>query len=180
MDDRIWLEELRDGDSCAFKQLFIKYYSPLCEYASCFLPDAFAEEIVQGLMADIWESRKRLFIGTSLKSYLFTAVRHRCLNQARKQQFHRRVENAIGKAAGHEEPFNDPDYYLTDELAEQIRKAIDRLPDTYRHTFLLSRFEHLTNVQIAGRLGVSVKTVEYRISQALKNLHLALKDYLEI
>ncbi|MDR2809668.1 MAG: RNA polymerase sigma-70 factor [Tannerellaceae bacterium] len=175
MDDPALLAKLQEGDAFAFKQLFIKYYSPLSEYASCFVSDASAEEIVQGLMADMWENRQLLFVETSLKSYLFTAVRHRCINLIKKQQYHKRVEDAIYEE---EEPFHDPDYYLVDELAEQIQKAIDMLPDTYRSTFQLSRFEHLTNVQIAKKLGVSIKTIEYRISQALKHLHHALRHYL--
>ena len=36
------------------------------------------------------------------------------------------------------------------------------------------------NVQIAEKLGISVKTVEYRISQALKILRFKLKDYLPL
>ncbi|MDR1557001.1 MAG: RNA polymerase sigma-70 factor [Tannerellaceae bacterium] len=177
MDDPILFTKLQEGDQSAFRQLFLKYYSPLCEYASRFVGDAFAEEIVQELMADIWENRKLLFIESSLKSYLFTAVRHRCLNLIKKEHYHKRVENAMNKEM--EEPSDDPDHYLIDELAEQIQKAINMLPDTYRHTFLLSRFEHLTHAQIAKQLGVSIKTVEYRISQSLKNLHASLKSYLE-
>jgi RNA polymerase sigma-70 factor (ECF subfamily) len=175
MDDPIFLIKLQEGDSFAFKQLFIEYYSPLCEYASRFISDTLAEELVQELMVDIWENHKCLFIEHSLKSYLFTAVHHRCLNVIKKEQYHKQVEDSIYKGAG--EPFDDPDYYLVDELAEQIRKAIEQLPDTHRYTFMLSRFEHLTNVQIAKKLGVSIKTVEYRISQALKILHTLLKDY---
>jgi RNA polymerase sigma-70 factor (ECF subfamily) len=176
MEDPILLTKLQEGDQFAFRQLFIKYYSPLCEYASRFVSDAFTEEIVQGLMADMWENRKLLFIESSLKSYLFTAVRHRCLNLIKKEQYHKRVENTMSKDV--EEPFDDPDYYLIDELAEQIQKAINMLSDIYRPTFLLSRFEHLTNAQIAKKLGVSIKTVEYRISQSLKQLHASLKNYL--
>ena len=76
--------------------------------------------------------------------------------------------------------FEDPDYYFINELTEHINKAIKELPDTYRDTFALSRFGELTNTQIATKLGVSVKTVEYRISQALKILRVRLKDYLPL
>lgn len=76
--------------------------------------------------------------------------------------------------------FEDPDYYFINELTEHINKAIKELPDTYRDTFALSRFGELTNTQIATKLGVSVKTVEYRISQALKILRVRLRDYLPL
>jgi FixJ family two-component response regulator len=43
-----------------------------------------------------------------------------------------------------------------------------------------SRSGNCTNVQIAEELGVSVKTVEYRIRQSLKILRIKLKDYLPL
>ncbi|MDR2497052.1 MAG: RNA polymerase sigma-70 factor [Tannerellaceae bacterium] len=176
MEDRILLTKLKDGEQLAFKQLFIKYYSPLCEYASHFVPDTVAEDAVQELMADIWENRKGFFVESSLKAYLFTATRHRCLNILKKEQYHQRVEDKLRHV---EEPFDNPDFYLFDELSEQIQTAINNLPDIFRQTFTMSRNNHLTNAQIAKELGVSIKTVEYRISQSLKLLHAAMKNYLD-
>ena len=47
-------------------------------------------------------------------------------------------------------------------------------------TFLLCREEDLSYKEIAIRKNVSVKTVEYRISKALKIMRLALIDYLSL
>ena len=129
-------------------------------------------------MLFIWETRKMLIIGTSLKSYLFISTKHRCLNAIKKQLYHERIHNHIYEKI--KDQFEDPDYYFVNELTEHINKAIRELPDTYRDTFTLSRFGELTNTQIATKLGVSVKTVEYRISQALKILRVRLKDYLPL
>ena len=172
-DDQI-LNLLQNGDRDAYKQLFLKYYSPLCEYASQYISDEDSED----LMLFIWETRKMLIIGTSLKSYLFISTKHRCLNAIKKQLYHERIHNHIYEKI--KDQFEDPDYYFINELTEHINKAIKELPDTYRDTFALSRFGELTNTQIATKLGVSVKTVEYRISQALKILRVRLKDYLPL
>ena len=176
-DDQI-LNLLQNSDKNAYKQLFLKYYSPLCEYASQYISDEDSEELVQDLMLFIWETRKSLIIETSLKSYLFISTKHRCLNAINKQLYHERIHNHIYDKLKHQ--FEDPDYYFINELTEHINKAIKELPDTYRDTFALSRFGELTNTQIATKLGVSVKTVEYRISQALKILRVRLKDYLPL
>ncbi len=176
-DDQI-LNLLQNNDKNAYKQLFLKYYSPLCEYASQYISDEDSEELVQDLMLFIWETRKSLIIGTSLKSYLFISTKHRCLNAINKQLYHERIHNHIYDKL--KDQFEDPDYYFINELTEHINKAIKELPDTYRDTFTLSRFGELTNTQIATKLGVSVKTVEYRISQALKILRVRLKDYLPL
>ena len=70
MDDNNLITLLQQGDRNAYKQLFIKYYSPLCEYASQYISDDDSEELVQELMLFLWETRENLVIETSLKSYL--------------------------------------------------------------------------------------------------------------
>lgn len=88
-DDNQLTVSLQNGDVDAYKQVFIKYYSPLCEYASQYISDEDSEELVQELMLFIWETRENLFIETSLKSYLFTSTKHRCLNAIKKKSIPR-------------------------------------------------------------------------------------------
>lgn len=178
MDESVLLDKLRSGNELAYKQLFIKYYSPLCEYASQYVSDQDAEELVQELMLFIWETRESIIIESSLKSYLFIATKHRCFNFIKKNQYHEQVHSAIYEKL--KDQFEDPDYYMINDLSEQIQKAIDELPENYHETFTLSRFGEQTNAQIAEIQGISVKTVEYRITQSLKILRVKLKDYLLI
>lgn len=167
---------LQQGDRNAYKQLFIRYYSPLCEYASQYVSDADAEEVVEELMLFLWENREAVYIESSVRAYLFTATRHRCLNAIKKEMYHARLHNQLYEKI--KDQFENPDFYFINELVENIQKVIEELPDTYRETFKLSRFGELTNVEIAETLGISIKTVEYRISQSLKILRVKLKDYL--
>ena len=95
MDENNLTILLQQGDRNAYKQLFIKYYSPLCEYASQYISDDDSEELVQELMLFLWETRENLVIETSLKSYLFISTKHRCLNAIRKNQYHERIHNQI-------------------------------------------------------------------------------------
>jgi RNA polymerase sigma-70 factor, Bacteroides expansion family 1 len=176
MDELSLLFQLRDGNENSFKELFVKFYSPLCEYASHYIRTDEAEELVQDLMMYIWEERENLVIERSIKSYLFSATRNRCLNAIKKNIYHEQVHSLMYEKL--KEQFENPDYYFVDELAKNIEKAINELPPTYKEVFSLSRFGEQTNVQIAKTLGVSVKTVEYRITQSLKILRVKLKDYL--
>ena len=57
--------------------------------------DEDAEELIQELMLFIWENRNSLFVEISLKSYLFMAVKHRCLNAIKRQLYHERVHSLI-------------------------------------------------------------------------------------
>lgn len=178
MNDFLVVEGIQSGNSDAYKEMFDKFYSPLCEFASQFISDSDAEELVQELMLYIWESREGLSIESSLKSYLFVAVRNRCYNAIRSQQYKKKVHSVLYEKL--KEQFEDPDYYMIDELAKKIQNAIKELPDSYRETFELSRFGDMTNAQIAETLSVSIKTVEYRMSQSLKILRHKLKDYIAL
>ncbi len=54
----------------------------------------------------------------------------------------------------------------TNELAIAIRSAVAALPERAREIFLLNRHAELSYREIAVRLGVSVKTVEFRMGCA--------------
>lgn len=60
-----------------------------------------------------------------------------------------------------------------DRLLEQI---ISSMPEGLRDVFVLSRFQRMTNRDIAVHLGISVKTVEARISKALELCLTKLRD----
>lgn len=74
----------------------------------------------------------------------------------------------------------DINYYQVEQLTQKIEEAIQKLPDSYREAFIMHRFNDLTYKEIAIRLNVSSKTVDYRIQQALKQLRIDLKDYLPL
>lgn len=131
MDDNNLITLLQQGDRNAYKQLFIKYYSPLCEYASQYISDDDSEELVQELMLFLWETRENLVIETSLKSYLFISTKHRCLNAIRKNQYHERIHNQIYEKI--KDQFEDPDYYFVNELTESDREPTRNLSGNICH-----------------------------------------------
>ena len=81
---------------------------------------------------------------------------------------------------GDDHLFDDPDFYVVEELSQKIQSALEALPSNYREAFEMNRFQKLTYKEIASQLNVSSKTVDYRIQQALKQLRIDLKDYLPL
>lgn len=71
----------------------------------------------------------------------------------------------------------DPDKLFCDEIQALVQEAISELPPTSREVFILSRMKNLPNKEIALRLDISVKTVEFHITRSLKQLRVQLKDY---
>lgn len=74
----------------------------------------------------------------------------------------------------------DMDFYQLKELTKRIEEAVAALPESYRQAFVMHRFRDMSYKEIAETLGVSPKTVDYRIQQALKQLRIDLKDYLPL
>jgi RNA polymerase sigma-70 factor (ECF subfamily) len=167
-------------DIADFEKLFKSQYSKLCSYANLFLndPDA-AEDVVQEVFFKLWKNRDELSINTTLKSYLFRAVRNGCMNVID----HISVRDAYKVV--NEEDIRDYESNLIDEtivseLEQRIRESIDQLPSERRKIFILSRFEGLKYREIADKLNISVKTVENQMYQALRFLRENLVDYLPL
>jgi RNA polymerase sigma-70 factor (ECF subfamily) len=95
-------------------------------------------------------------------------------NQALQWQRRRRLENRWCESLEDDtalSAFDTPEQVLEQaELECRMRSAIKALPERRRMAFELSRFHDLTYSEIAGVLGVSVKTVETQIGRALKTL----------
>ena len=61
------------------------------------------------------------------------------------------------------------------EAAVMMEQIILALPDDLRSVFVMSRFGGLTNAQIGARLGLSPKTVEWRMTRALAHITAQLR-----
>lgn len=176
-DQQLYIS-MQQGDKKAFDTLFIKYYAMLCAYARSFVSLEDAEEVVQDTMLWIWENRKTNHIDSSIHHYLFKAVKNKCFTLINKNSLRFQIENILTPDI--QELFEDPDFYIMEELTQKIEKAILTLPESYRTAFEMHRFQNKTYQEIAEELNVSSKTVDYRIQQALKLLRTELRDYLPL
>ena len=137
-----------------------------------------AEEIVEDSLLWIWENRETLVIESSLNSYLFKMVYRRALNKLAHIDATQRADTRFYEEM--QEMLQDTDYYQVEELTRRIEEAIAALPESYREAFVMHRFRDMSYKEIAETLGVSPKTIDYRIQQALKQLRTDLKDYLPL
>lgn len=156
----------------------ISFYPPymLCAYGNKFVELEDAEECVQDAMLWLWENKDMLVIQSSLSNYLFSIVHHRAINRIKQQEVKSRVENYFYEEM--QSLIDDTNFYLIEELTIRIQEAVETLPESYKEAFVMHRFKNMSYKEIAEILGVSPKTIDYRIQQALKQLRIELKDYL--
>ena len=177
-DNDFLLSAVQRGDQKAFDTLFRRYYPMLCAYGHRFVELEDAEEIVEDSLLWIWENRETLVIESSLNSYLFKMVYRRALNKLAHIDATQRADTRFYEEM--QEMLQDTDYYQIEELAKRIEDAVAALPESYREAFVMHRFRDMSYKEIAETLGVSPKTIDYRIHHALKHLRVDLKDYLPL
>lgn len=174
-DNRTVVRLLRAGDEACFHALFRRYYKPLCTYATRFVTIDRAEELVQDTMMWLWEHRMTLLPEMPLKSLLFTIVKNKSLNSVARDTIRSKIIRRL--AEQYEAQFDDPDFYLENELADRLAAALRKMPPEFQETFRMHRLEGMTHKEIASALGVSPQTVNYRIGQTVRTLREELKEY---
>lgn len=168
-----------------YNKLFIKFYPYLCVYSESMVSDTqTAEDIVQDVFTTIWMKRGELIFDDNLGPYLYKAVHNASIQYLRHQQVVNE-HNALVQAKLKEDEFIPsfwkhfmPDPAVETEIQSLYEKAMDALPQKTREIFLLSREHGLKNSEIAQKINLSVKSIEYHISSALKIFRILFKDYL--
>lgn len=168
---------IKDGDIQAFEIIFKSHYVKLTIYANKFLNDLnVSEEIVSEALTQVWERRDSIVFSISVTPYLYKMVQNKCMNYIKHQKVENEYVNYMLRNNLLDEiPENDTNPYLEKELAQQIRLAVENLPDKCKLVFEMSRFEFLKNKEIAERLNISQNTVERHITLAFEKLRKSLK-----
>lgn len=174
--DIIRLLKINDIDS--FELIYNYFFKPLCSFASQYVSIEDSEEVVQETMLWLWENRENIIEEMSLKSLLFTIVKNKCLNKIKSFRVRDRVHNELVEK--HKEEFENPNFYLENELHHIYQQALNNLPPLLKEVFEMSREKNLTHKEIAAVLEVSPQTVNYRLGKTLSILRDKLKDYLPV
>ena len=177
MNDIEILKQIQEGDKGAFELLFKEYYRMLVIFAAKYLRSSEeAEELVQQVFVTFWEKAPATDINVSLKAYLYRWTANACINRIK----HLKIKDKYAQFAMQEiqSGFDDNLSFSEPDLKDNIRRAIDNLPEKCREIFVKSRFENKKNAEIAAELGISEKTVENQMTIALKKLRTDLQHYL--
>ena len=182
LNPRLDISSLRKGEKKAFEVIYNEYFGILYHLSFHYLHDGkAAEEVVQDTFLKLWEIKSSLNEQINIRNYLYTITKNNCLNYLRNQKISLKH---LGNLKYLEMQFNYEaleklgNYLQFEELRNKIDLAISQLPAEMMETFKLSRFEELSYKQIAEKQGISIKTVEARISKALRILRVELKEYL--
>lgn len=180
LDEVFILTKIKEGNIKAFEEIFRRYYSPLCWYATGITGDAeAAEEIVEELFYVFWRDKEHLQIFKSVKSYLYRAVRNESIQYCEHKEVKDRYREFIlsrQSESGVSDPCQQMEYK---ELQDIIRHTLDKLPDRRSQIFKMHRMEGKKYDEIAALLSLSVKTVEAEMTKALRTLRSEINNYIQ-
>jgi len=131
-----------------------------------------AKDIAQDLFVKLLNNPNKLDEIEDISNYLSVSVRNACFNHIKSKKDLINHKTPLVLQIVNEEYENDIDHKIN-----LVRKLVERLPQKCRMIFSFSRFEGLTNQEIADYLGLSKRTVDTQISLALKTLRDGLKSY---
>ncbi|MBC6999152.1 RNA polymerase sigma-70 factor [Cytophaga sp. FL35] len=172
--DGLLAERLKIGDERAYDLLMERYYILLCGYAYTFTKchDS-AEDIVQGVMVDLWSKRKKIKPELSLKNYLYKCVYNAFISHYRKKKPVIYLEKKHFEAV---DLIIENDYEEMQRLMQIVNTEIEKLPKKCKEIFLLNKRDGLTHSEISEHLNLSVKTVEGHITKAFKILRAKFEE----
>ena len=167
-------KKLQRQDQLAFEVLFDRYWKRLYSFAfKIYKEEAICEDIVQEIFISLWEKSTNTNI-VNLEGYLLRAVKYKVANYIRDLKFdsgHLEILENIPH------PSKTDKHLVYQEFEAGIFMEIKKLPPRSQEVLILSRLEHYTNIEIAQKLGLSVRTVEKHISDALKLLKMKIDPY---
>lgn len=179
MDEKIDIEKVRKGDHVAFKTFFECFYPRLMALACRFVDEQVAKDLVQEVFASYWE-QKKVIAPDNIQSFLFKWIQNSCLNHIKHQmvvdEYESRVRIAEARLAFLDENNDVLKSVINQDLRQIIELSVHKLPPKCAQAFRMAYYQDLSHKEIAQKMGISPRTVEGHIRQALVFLREDLKD----
>jgi RNA polymerase sigma-70 factor (ECF subfamily) len=184
MTDEELLGRIRKGDRDAFPVLVRRYERELYGYLKRYVGRTdLAEDVFQNTFLAIFRKIKYYEPGRAAKPWLYTIATHQAIDAMRRRG--RRPDLFVQEAAvtdgrGDDDGgmldrnpgrMPDPAEQAADrEQADDVRDAVDALPELFKQVILLAYFQGLKYQDVAEALEIPVGTVKSRLNAAVTRL----------
>lgn len=163
-NDPQW-ELFRAGEARALGDIYDQHILLLYRYGHKLTTDrTLVEDCIQDVFAELWKRRDRISPTTSVKYYLFRALRQKILRQLKHQRPTFRLEDAIHLS-------HEVTTTLPEEQAQALHQALSQLAPRQKEAIYLKFYNRLSNDEIAAVMEIDKRTVYNLVSQALSQLH---------
>lgn len=165
----------KQGHDSGFTGLYNRYakpvYNSICRIIS---HTAEAEDILQESFYHAFTDIHRLQQSSSFGAWINRIALNRAITYLRKRKM--LFSDVTTLEIADEEPYDKEKDERFDCRVEDVRRAIEQLPDGYRTILSLYVFEHIPQEEIGVMLGISHTTVRTQYHRAKKKVIQSLAD----
>lgn len=122
-----------------------------------------AEDLVQAALAKTYLAWNKINDRAALDAYVRRAMVNTHISWWRRRRLEEFPTDELPEQAV-------ADHARESDMAEVVRRALDRLPQRMRAAVMLRYFEDMTEPEIAAALGISLGTVKSTVSRAVARL----------
>lgn len=173
-------QEIRQGNSHAFDELFLRYHDKLLAFAIQYTKQLeIAEEITSELFVKIWLKREELSKVINPEVYLFICIKNACLNWIRANKKRNTTFNvsldddALTKISSYQGNLVEEK-----ELHRILNFIVAAMPEQRRLIFKLIKEQGMKRHEVAELLKISIRTVENQLHKAIISLAASISEYL--
>ena len=176
-DDALLAQRIRSGDRDALGELYDRYASVAMATALRVVADRQqAEDIVHDAYVAVWQKIDRFDpMRGSLRAWLLTVVRNRCIDRLRASRPSVTIEDADAQSLLRSSANPTWEAAIAQRSAAELRLALQQLPAEQREAIELAYFGGNTYREIATLTGVPLGTANGRLRLALAKLREALR-----
>ena len=159
-------ERLTRGEPEALEDAYRSLGPLVMSYLSRYVPQADIEDVLQRVFYEVWRVHDRYDPGQSLRGWVLGIARKRAIDHLRRRR------DAVVNLDSVREIKGDDGRETADRLAwaDEVRRALDLLPDLQREVIELAYFEGYTQSEIATVLAIPLGTVKTRTARGLQRL----------
>ncbi len=157
---------LHAGEPAALEECYRLLGPLVSSYLARFVPQPDIEDVLQRVFYEVWRVHDRYDPELSLRGWVLGIARKRAIDHLRKRR------DVVVPLDSMREITGDDGRDIAERLvwADEVRAALDLLPELQRQVIELAYFEGYTQSEIAAAIQVPLGTVKTRTARGLQRL----------
>jgi len=163
-------ERLVQGQADALEECYREYGPLVVSYLSRYVRSADIDDVTQRVFYEVWRAHDRYDPQRSLRGWILGIARKRAIDHLRKRRDQVVSLDAVREITG------DDGREVAERMvwADEVRTALDQLPDLQREVIEMAYFQGYSQSEIAAALETPLGTVKTRTSRGLQRLSVLL------
>ena len=169
------IDKIKAGNQASFRWLVDTYQHMVFVTAIGFVyVKEDAEDLTQDVFVKVFDSIQQFSGDSQFSTWLYRITVNTCINfinKKKRSDLLLRTTDFFLDLVNLSTDSKNPEQELVEtEMSETIRKAIDSLSNKQKTAFVLSKYDELSQKEIAEIMNISEGAVEQHLQRAKKNL----------